>query len=394
MLWFSARVLVALTAFFLLLPVGAQAASVSVTDRVMRFQAEPDERNTVELNSDYVGNTVHLLMVDPFNELQAAEGCTESVITGRRQVSCPVATLEGGKWIPLVDRIEFRLDDQDDSISLRATVNMGLHVYGGAGNDIIEGGSGPNRLYGEGGNDKITGGGDNDIIEGGAGNDTLNGEANADRLLGGLGNDKLYGGQGADYLSGGVGNDFMQGDDFEGGGSVAKYLGDVFDGGQGRDTVSYQSHMSDQDIRADADGEANDGTPREQDNISADVENLIGGGGDDTLLGDNGPNTLIGGLGRDRIEGRGGKDRVEGGDGDDTLFGQGGDDLLLGNYGNDLLFGGPGRDRLNGGWGDDRLNSKDGFTDRTICESGRDILIRDRKDKVRKSDECETVRFN
>jgi Ca2+-binding RTX toxin-like protein len=57
----------------------------------------------------------------------------------------------------------------------------------------------------------------------------------------------------------------------------------------------------------------------EGDRIATDVENLIGGSGDDTIVGNLGDNQL------------------EGGGGNDTIFGVGGDDVLDGNAGNDVL---------------------------------------------------------
>ncbi|MGP9811308.1 T1SS-143 repeat domain-containing protein [Rhodopseudomonas sp. NSM] len=46
-------------------------------------------------------------------------------------------------------------------------------AYGGAGDDILVGGSGTNRLFGNGGNDTLIGGGGSNTIQGGAGNDTI-----------------------------------------------------------------------------------------------------------------------------------------------------------------------------------------------------------------------------
>jgi Ca2+-binding RTX toxin-like protein len=42
--------------------------------------------------------------------------------------------------------------------------------------------------------------------------------------------------------------------------------------------------------------------------VKADVENLVGGSGNDTLIGDGDANRLIGDVGRDRLIGRGGND--------------------------------------------------------------------------------------
>ena len=67
------------------------------------------------------------------------------------------------------------------------------------------------------------------------------------------------------------------------------------------------------------------------------IENAIGGSGDDRLVGDGNPN------------------RLEGGAGADTLIGLGDADTLIGGPGNDIMAGGAGFDTLNGGPGADFL---------------------------------------
>ena len=69
------------------------------------------------------------------------------------------------------------------------------------------------------------------------------------------------------------------------------------------------------------------------------IENAIGGSGNDIMRGDDNPN---------RLEGGAGSDTLTGFNGSDTLIGGAGDDRLIGASGFDLLNGGPGADNIDG----------------------------------------------
>jgi Ca2+-binding RTX toxin-like protein len=71
------------------------------------------------------------------------------------------------------------------------------HVYGGDGDDYIEGGLKGDRLYGE------------------AGDDTIYGGAGTDRIYGGDGDDYIDGGEEIDILNGGAGDDYIVGGGYE-----------------------------------------------------------------------------------------------------------------------------------------------------------------------------------
>ncbi len=102
-------------------------------------------------------------------------------------------------------------------------------------------------------------------------------------------------------------------------------------------------------------------------------DRLVGGVGDDTLQGDDGNDSLYGEAGNDRLVGGLGNDLLNGGDGNDTLFGQEGNDTLVGGQGNDLLNGGEGDDTLRGEDGNDTLVGGNG-NDRLIGGAGNDQL--------------------
>jgi Ca2+-binding RTX toxin-like protein len=170
-------------------------------------------------------------------------------------------------------------------------------------------------------------------LYGGEGSDTLTGGAQHDGIHGGAGNDTLNGGGGDDTLSGEAG-------------------ADVIRGGAGSDEVNYA--FAGAAVTVDPDGSADDGAPGEQDNVHADVEDIVGGASADKLTGSPGEN---------RIEGLGG---------DDKLFGVAGDDVLKGGLGADAVVGGSGSDLIYGEAGDDTITSLDGETDLVVCGDGAD----------------------
>lgn len=193
--------------------------------------------------------------------------------------------------------------------------------------------------------ERIVGGSAADTLTGASGTQYLHGGSGADTLNGGLGDDTFVGGPGDDVQNGGAGDDVF----IEGGtdawisGSPARGTGaDVINGGvsgtaQEFDRLDLSSRTGDLVITFchspgtltgepsisatecnDSDGEASEG-----DNV-INVEQLIGGAGDDTLTG------------------AAGADYLEGGAGDDTLAGGSGDDLLAGGSGTDVFDGGAG----------------------------------------------------
>jgi Ca2+-binding RTX toxin-like protein len=220
------------------------------------------------------------------------------------------------------------------------------------GNDVISGGDGKDTICGGNGDDTVVGGEGADWLEGGAGTDTVSysdrsevlritldlgtgddggsldggpGERDnivaVEKAIGGSGNDLLIGNGGAntltglggnDTLLGGVGNDSLSGgpgDDTLNGSTGA----DRFDGGTGTDTVSYTDRNSTTIVTIDNianDGYTADGPATARDNVLGSVENLTGGGGNDTLKGSSIANRLIGMKGADRFYGNGGNDTL------------------------------------------------------------------------------------
>ena len=86
-------------------------------------------------------------------------------------------------------------------------------LYGGKGDDTLEGGHDDDTMYGGAGDDTLKGGWDDDTLYGGKGDDTLYGDWGDDTLYGGKGDDTMYGGPGDDWLKGGQGDDKLYGGD-------------------------------------------------------------------------------------------------------------------------------------------------------------------------------------
>ncbi|MGE5609996.1 MAG: hypothetical protein ACM359_12130, partial [Bacillota bacterium] len=176
-------------------------------------------------------------------------------------------------------------------------------------------------------------------------------------------------------------------------------------GGPGTDLADYSSRTT--NLTISLDDQAGDGDPKENDNVMSDVENLIGGSGNDHFIGsyaqkiantfwtNGGDDTLDGGWGNDTLWGGDGFDIADysnplrnsdqwnpggiqqlrlnqgtgipgekdiphddvegliGGSGYDWLEGDGNDNLLIGNGGNDVIIGRSGNDTLIGGPGSD-----------------------------------------
>lgn len=201
----------------------------------------------------------------------------------------------------------------------RCYMTAKVRVYLGDGNDRVDAPINVlTSLYGGPGNDTLNGGHREDYLWGGPGADTLNGGAGQDDLRGEDGNDVLNGGTGDDYVNGHAGDDDLIGD-----------LGnDKLDGGTGRDRVdgsagideiSYWRHSA--GVTVTLDGAANDGMAGENDNVLATVEDIAGSRYDDRLHGNALPNKLTGQPGNDRLYGYDGNDTLDATDGPGHLDG-------------------------------------------------------------------------
>lgn len=290
-------VAVAALAAALTLAAPAAAATVEVEDGVLTYTAEPGEGNEVDAWSDPdVSGLVYV--IDYTSDVSPGPGCAP--------VPDPVGLAFMEVFVIFhcfgVDSASFDFGDESDFGYLG--LDQPVTARGGPGGDVVIGGAAEDVLLGDDGHDRLNGNGGADAVDGGAGDDILEGDfegfdfeegpASADRGA----PDVLTGGDGDDYLAGGGGADALA-------------------GGAGADTVDYSSAAT--AVTVTLDGAPGDGAAGENDALAGDVENVIGGRGDDVITGSPAANRIEGHEGADRIDPGAGEDKVGAGEGDDTV---------------------------------------------------------------------------
>jgi Ca2+-binding RTX toxin-like protein len=277
-----------------------------------------------------------------------------------------------------------------DTLTGGNAANDALEVFvGGAGNDVIDGGTGRDRvLYTTspaGITVSMTTG---TATDGFGGTDSL---AHIEEIWGSPFADSMKGGQGGESFEGGAGNDTL-------------------DGGLGINAVTYMSSPAGVVVNLKA-GTASDGWGGTD--TLANFQQVVGSGNDDLITGGDGNDTLTGGLGNDTLDGAAGTDTavfagnfdsydidsssgtdviVSGPDGTDTLrniellqfddetfavvHGTAAADTLAGGAEDDALFGGAGDDSISGGAGNDVLDGGTG-NDVMVGGSGDDTYVVD-----------------
>lgn len=229
-----------------------------------------------------LGTTGEFQVTDAGGALRAGPGCT---LSGAQLVACPTST-------PALAAYVFG-GDRDDTVSSSVAVT-------------VDGGSGHDRLAGSPFADALYGGRGRDVMRGNEGDDVLR-----DSRLPGL------------TLPEYEGRSFPPG---PGPPEPVPAERDVFDGGLGTDTLSYEGRR--RGVTADlARTDRHAGAPGERDALRG-LEAVVGGSGADRLFGDGAANALSGSDGDDLLVGRAGDDqleldagsnRVRGGIGDDTI---------------------------------------------------------------------------
>jgi Ca2+-binding RTX toxin-like protein len=251
--------------------------------------------------------------------------------------------------------VDISLGDLNDFASISPKFSSGVTIDGEDGADALEISAGCEA------EDAVC----NLLLRGGAGDDTLR-AVNAFALLdGGAGGDTMEGlGAEVDYRARVnpvivVGNGVADDGEASEGDNVSPNV-DLVIGGSAGDTFT--------DV--DAAGRRGNDTF-----ISTGAGGMFcdGGSGDDVLMGGARADFCFGGRGKDELNGGRGSDDLEGGGGADTIRGGPGRDFLFGGPDDDLLIGGDGREfGMIGGRGDDTLRARDGLRERVNGGSGSD----------------------
>ena len=298
-----------LAALAVAMPAHAQSADIaqasSNPDTGMRYEstsADNDIRVTLVGTSFIVADNV---------PIQAGPGCL--AIPGDATVVKCAAPKQGSKFKPFSISGHGGNDTIRNLTSTDAAAGAPMTAAGDQDDDTLLGDPKVRDvLLGGNGSDHIkdSGGVDN-LLDGASGNDLLRGGDGNDTLRGGSGKDSLDGRGGDDQLDGGADGDRIDG------GEPGIHIGERHDRALYMDRSQPVrvdlSHPAAPQGEMDASGHVVEG------DIIVNVEDAVGGKGDDTLIGNEFGNSLAGFGGDDVVEGEGGRDVLLGGGGNDIL---------------------------------------------------------------------------
>ena len=184
--------------------------------------------------------------------------------------------------------------------------------------ESIENVNGGSRLIGNVLDNHLYGGPFNDFIDGKRGNDTIKPGGARDKVYAGKGNDKVSGcAGGRDRVQMGPGNDLIDPAGSQRCG-MQPHNDFLFDGGAGRDEITYVTWWYDEGVTVDLIRGACHGSCAARPRIPMrSIEVIRGTDVADRLFGDGRANQIFGSGGDDLLNGRGGRDRLDGGDGAD-----------------------------------------------------------------------------
>jgi Ca2+-binding RTX toxin-like protein len=324
----------------------AQAGTVGVSGTVVEFSSATSEENRL-----VVSVTGAELRFADSRPISPGNGC--QAVSGN-EVRCA-----------LTGPMSLYLQSGAGSDTVVNDTALSAGIAGQRGDDVLTGGSGPDRIYGLGADPDV------DVIDARGGNDFVDTRSRTppdspDRVRCGDGIDRVIA-DFHDHVESDCETVERAGEPLPGGAGVTDPQGNPLappSGPAGR-TCAF-------DIVGTPVDDVLEGT--------AAGDNIYGVGGNDMLRGRAGNDCLFGGNGRDRLSGGTGSDTLRGGSGADRLVGAGGGDRLV---------GGRGRNRFSGGPGRDRVRAANGVRDIIRCGRGRDVA---RADTVDRAFGCERVR--
>jgi hypothetical protein len=292
----------------------AGTVSIDQDEGGLVFRAAAGERNDVVVTVVAVAAATERLrptVSDTGASLTAGPGCAA---LAPHTVSCERTFTTRVDLGDLDDRVTVLLKGPGDRLVGTIDGGPGADQIVGAGiNYRLFGGDGPDAIVSRPTRDRFSPG---DLMFGGAGDDRLQGSYANDALDGGGGRDALHGAQGDDILSDG---------DADGAAGGLAPGPDLLDAGPGADTVSYQLRTT--AVMVDISDAAPDGEPGEGDRLTG-IESIVGGQGADLLVGNDRRNTLDGQGGADLLRGGRRRDRfwhgggtIACGPGPDTVYG-------------------------------------------------------------------------
>src|SRR5688572_1274357 len=394
--------LVLAIAMLLLVPVGAQATTVSFDGDTLVITGDDNANHEIQLRLDEATGRDHIL--DNQSITYPTPACQEEALhTG---ISCPghpylkVELGAGNDGVTFVSQgydcfnaYELNLGDGANTVNLSdqcGDPTGPTTVNAGAGPDVLTAGSQAFTFNAGGGNDSLYGSPGNDALHGGEGDDRLFGYEGSDQVLGEGGADQTNGGAGNDNVDGGAGDDGLEHcSNCIGSNNDPGVGADTYTGGSGNDKLWLDGHNAGMAISID--GQANDGSSGEGDNVGSDIEVIAGTVYDDSFTGSAGADTFEGNGGNDEMHGAGGNDDLYGGGGDDRVFGDAGNDKVQGANGSDNVDGGAGLDQIYGDiascsvfcdFDPDTVFARDGERDVVDCGGGADSAQVDQLDLV------------
>jgi len=322
------------------LPAAAQANTVSLSGGTLLYQQTTSQGSNV--NADAAAGTVRVR--SSTGVTTALAPCTR---TGVNEASCPSAQVqrirvilgEGADLYTTGVSLPTVLEGRGSSDTYRGTLNTGrneVSFFGGAGLDIAD------YQFSA---DDVTVTKDNVANDGRSFFDGDDIRDDVERIVGSPRSDRLTGNGagGVEEFDGGPGDDTITGN-----GGPDIFLSrptadgaDTLSGGAGFDSVSYfprtQPITATLGFRGRDDGEAG-----ERDQLSADINQVLGSHAGDTIRAAAGQTlgyTFVGGPGGDFLEGSEGPDTLNGGGGVDTIAALGFADLVLARDGESDIVG-------------------------------------------------------